>query len=116
VEKEYEIVILSDGRKVKVVETTGLDEMIAVKVASGQADENNQMSAAVGSAMQLRMVMIAFSIQEIDGAQVKRPTKLLDVQAFMGQFTSRQLAKIGKAYSRLNDDIEGEDPATESEN
>jgi len=107
-EKAFEIVELNDGRKVKVVELTGLDEMIADKVVGGE------MTSPAAGMIQQRRVMVAFSVKEIDGQPVKRPTEINQIRAFMAKFTMRQSAKIQMAYSRLNDP-EGESQAVESE-
>ncbi len=100
---EFQIVKLNDGRKVKVGELTGLDEMIAAKVIGSEMDKFGS------GAVQLRYVQLSFSIKEIDGKPVKRPTNINEARAFMAQFTSKQLAKIGKVYSKLNDYTEDEE-------
>lgn len=108
-EKETEIVILKDGRKITVSELTGMDEMIAAKVVGAE------MNTGAGL-LQYRAVLNAFAITEIDGEKVKRPTSLVDAQIFLSKFRTKDTARISKAYSRLNDDTEddlGETPAAE---
>lgn len=112
--RNFQEVCLDDGRKVKVYETTGLDEMIAAKVIGKELDKFGS------GAVQLRYVNVAFSIKEIDGQPIRRPTNLNGVREFMAKFTSKQLGKISKAYSELNeykddeDGSEGETSADES--
>ncbi|WP_088187541.1 hypothetical protein [Desulfosporosinus sp. FKA] len=106
-EREFEIVKLNDGREVKVVELTGLDEMIAAKVVG---KEMNQPGAG---GLQLRYILLAFAVKEVDGKEIQRPVKLNDVRGFLAGFTSRQLSQIGKAYSRLNDYIEKKEEASD---
>lgn len=101
--KGFEIVELDDGRKIKVVETTGLDEMIAAKVIGKEMDKFGS------GAVQLRYVNVAFAIKEIDEQHVKRPTTINEVRTFMAQFTSKQLGKLNKAHSNLNEYKEDEE-------
>ena len=95
--REFEIVELNDGRKVKIVETTGLDEMIAAKVIGKEMDKFGS------GVVQLRYINVAFAIREIDEQQVKRPVNINEVRTLMTKFTSKQLGKINKAYSNLNE-------------
>jgi len=101
-ERLFKIVNLSDGQKVKVQELTGMDEMIAAKVVG------NEMNKPGAGMLQMRAVLQAFSIVEINEKPVKRPGNLVEVQAFMGKFKMRDTSRIGKAFSKLNDDIEAE--------
>jgi len=98
VERETEIVTLKDGRKVKIIELTGLDEMIAGKIAG---DEMN----TGGGVIQYHAILHALSIKEIDGAPVIRPTNLTAARALMVKFRMKDTSRIAKAFSRLNDDI-----------
>ena len=95
--RAFEIVELEDGRKVKVVETTGLDEMIAAKVIGKEMDKFGS------GAVQLSYIKLAFAIKEIDDQPIKRPTNINEVRTFMAKFTSKQLGKLSKANSKLND-------------
>jgi hypothetical protein len=101
--RNSEIVELEDGRKVKVVETTGFDEMIAAKVIGKEMDKFGS------GAVQLRYVNVAFAIKEIDEQPVKRPTTINEVRTFMAKFTSKQIGKLSKAYSKLNEYKEDEE-------
>ena len=108
---QTEDVVLNDGRKVTVSETTGLDEMIGAQIVG---DDMNPVKPGA-SALMMRTVFIVLSIKEIDGNKVNRPTSLTQIEAFMAQFTSRQLQKIGAAYSRLNDDPDAANPGNARE-
>lgn len=101
--RAFEIVELEDKRKVKIVETTGLDEMIAAKVIGKEMDKFGS------GAVQLRYVNVAFAIKEIDDQPVKRPTNINEVRALMAKFTSKQVGKISKAHSNLNEYKEDEE-------
>ena len=103
---QTEDVVLNDGRKVVVSEMTGLDEMIGAQIVG---DGMNPMKPG-SSALMMRTVFTVLSIKEIDGKKVDRPTNLVQIQSFMAGFTSKQLSKIGAAYSRLNDDMDARDP------
>jgi hypothetical protein len=103
---QTEEVTLNDGRKVLVSETTGLDEMIGAQIVG---DDMNPMKPGA-SALMMRSVFTVLSIKEIDGKKVDRPTNLPQIQSFMANFTSKQLSKIGAAYSRLNDDMDAMNP------
>ena len=108
-EKDFQIVKLSDKREVKVTELTGLDEMIAMNVTGKELDNS---SAGI---MQYRYVLMCFSIVEIDGKKIERPKNLTEVRAFMAQFKIKDTTRISTAYYSLNTDA-GEQPAVESEN
>jgi len=103
--RESEIVTLKDGRKVKVIELTGLDEMIAAKIAG---DEMNTGAGVI----QYHAILHALSVKEIDGAPVKRPTNLTEARALMATFKMKDTSRISKAFSRLNDDVEEKKTAT----
>ena len=108
--KEHEEVTLTDGRVVKVEELTGLDEMIAKKLLGGSIKQQ-------GDLIQLREVLLAFAIKEIDGKKVDRPRNIVDVQTLMSQLKSKDTARLDKAYNRLNSDVEeaaGESQAVDS--
>ena len=112
-ERETEIIALSDGRKVTIQETTGLDEMIAQKIIG--KDMKNQ-----GDLINLPAVLLTTSIVEIDGEKFIRPRNIVEVQAFMSNLKSKDKSKLEKAYGRLNNDVEvenalGEEPAAESD-
>ena len=97
--RDFEIVPLRDGRKVKVVELTGLDEMIAAKIAGEEMNNG-------GGVVQYHAILHALSIKEVDGAPITRPTNLTQARALLAQFKMKDTSRIGKAFSRLNDDIE----------
>lgn len=101
--------MLDDGRKVKVVETTGLDEMIAAKVIGKAMDQFGS------GAVQLRYVNMAFAIKEIDDQPVTRPKSINEVRTFMAKFTSKQLGKLSKVYSKLNEYKEDEEGESEDQ-
>jgi hypothetical protein len=103
---QTEDVVLNDKRVVTVSETTGLDEMIGAQLAG---EGMNPMKPG-GTTMQMRMVFIALSLKKIDAVDVDRPENMVQVQTLMAKFTSKQLAKIGAAYSRLNDDMDAMNP------
>lgn len=100
-ERATEEITLSDGRKLTIQELNGLDEMIAAQVVG------KEMNTGAGI-VQYRAVLNAFSIASMDGEKIKRPTKLVEVQTFLSQFKMKDTSRIGKAFSRLNDDIEDE--------
>ena len=104
-DRDSEIVTLKDGRQVKVIELTGLDEMIGAKITG---DEMNTGAGVV----QYHAVLHALAIKEIDGAPVKRPTNLTEARALMAKFKMKDTSRIAKAFSRLNDDIEEKKPET----
>jgi predicted house-cleaning NTP pyrophosphatase (Maf/HAM1 superfamily) len=106
-EKQIKKVKLSDGREVSVSETTGMDEMIASKIAGEKAN------SALGYSGNASFILLAISLVEIDGRKQKRPTSLLDVQTFFNQFKSKDLRKLQQAYTELNTDP-GEFTATVS--
>jgi hypothetical protein len=113
VERETEIVTLSDKRKVTIQETTGLDEMIAQKIIG--KDMKNQ-----GDLINLPAVLLTMAISEINGEKFSRPNNLVAVQSFMGSLKSKDKARLEMAYQRLNQDVEvendqGEEQAAESD-
>ena len=105
----YKIVELDDGRKVKVSELTGLDEMIAAKVVGAE------QGAMGGQMLTYQQVLIAFSITEIDGKPVQRAANLNQIRALMAQFKMRHTSRIALAFNELNvPQGEGEAQAAES--
>lgn len=101
--RDSEIVELRDGRKVKIIELTGLDEMIAAKIAGEEMNNG-------GGVVQYHAILHALAIKEIDGTPVQRPTNLTQARALMAQFKMKDTSRIAKAFSRLNDDIEEKKP------
>ncbi|MHB1651670.1 MAG: hypothetical protein ACYCVD_04225 [Desulfitobacteriaceae bacterium] len=107
-EREFEMVTLKDGRELKIIELTGLDEMIAAKIAG---DEMNTGAGII----QYHAILHALSIKEMDGASVKRPTNLTEARALMAKFKMKDTSRIAKAFSKLNDDFEEKDPNKQGE-
>lgn len=93
------------GKTIRMAELDGLDEMIAAKIAG--AELNN--GAGV---IQYRTILLAFSVVEIDGKPVKRPSSLNEVRAFMKQFKMKDTAIMQKKFQELNDPT-GETSASE---
>ena len=100
-----EIVTLKDSltqteRKVTMRELDAPDGIIAKRVLN---------ATTPGELLQLEDVEIALSIVEIDGVKVIRPARMPEVMAFLSKFKKRDMARLTRAYRRLNSDVGEED-------
>lgn len=101
---------LTDGRVITIRELTGLDELMIVKIVGQQkGNESTQ-----GYVVLTQMVSCWYSVAEIDGVPVVKPTSMDAINKLAAKFLMKDTGLIMKKYSAVNVSGEAMTPPSNS--